>query len=278
MKDNIIEKAKKEITFENVLATAIKAPGVKVNRAKFLQKELKKYCSDDVVSSAIKSTPAKAGIPRELIDKISKQIVNYEATKVTGISVAASIPGGTAAVGAAAADITSYFAFVLRTVQELAYLYGFEQFDLNDDEVDAETMNTVLLFIGVMFGVKGAASTLQKFANVLAKHISKKLAQKALTKGTLYPIVKKVATSVGIRMTKQIFADTVASAIPILGGALSGGLTYAMFRPGCMKLRRNLRSYNLCDPEFYKNASEEPDKEVIDVEFVETDSMDNEIE
>ena len=278
MKDNIIEKVKEEITFENVLATAMKTPGVKVNRAKFLRKELKKYCSDDVISSAINSNPAKAGIPRELIDKISKQIINYETTKVTGISVAASIPGGAAAVGAAAADITSYFAFILRTVQELAYLYGFEQFDLNDDEVDAETMNTVLLFIGVMFGVQGAASTLQKFANVLAKQISKKLAQKALTKGTIYPIVKKVATSVGIRMTKQIFADTVASAVPVLGGALSGGLTYAMFRPGCMKLRRNLRSYNLCNPEFYTSANDEPDKEVIDVEFVETDSMDNEIE
>ena len=278
MKDNIIEKVKEEITFENVLATAMKAPGVKVNRVKFLRKELKKYCSDDVISSAINSNPAKAGIPRELIDKISKQIINYETTKVTGISMAASIPGGAAAVGAAAADITSYFAFILRTVQELAYLYGFEQFDLNDDEVDAETMNTVLLFIGVMFGVQGAASTLQKFANVLAKQISKKLAQKALTKGTIYPIVTKVATSVGIRMTKQIFADTVASAVPILGGALSGGLTYAMFRPGCMKLRRNLRSYNLCNPEFYKSASEEPDKEVIDVEFVETDSIDNESE
>lgn len=278
MKDNIIEKVKEEITFENVLATAMKAPGVKVNRVKFLRKELKKYCSDDVISSAINSNPAKAGIPRELIDKISKQIINYETTKVTGISMAASIPGGAAAVGAAAADITSYFAFILRTVQELAYLYGFEQFDLNDDEVDAETMNTVLLFIGVMFGVQGAASTLQKFANVLAKQISKKLAQKALTKGTIYLIVKKVATSVGIRMTKQLFADTVASAVPILGGALSGGLTYAMFRPGCMKLRRNLRSYNLCNPEFYKSASEEPDKEVIDVEFVETDSIDNESE
>ena len=278
MKDNIIEKVKEEITFENVLATAMKAPGVKVNRVKFLRKELKKYCSDDVISSAINSNPAKAGIPRELIDKISKQIINYETTKVTGISMAASIPGGAAAVGAAAADITSYFAFILRTVQELAYLYGFEQFDLNDDEVDAETMNTVLLFIGVMFGVQGAASTLQKFANVLAKQISKKLAQKALTKGTIYPIVKKVATSVGIRMTKQLFADTVASAVPILGGALSGGLTYAMFRPGCMKLRRNLRSYNLCNPEFYKSASEEPDKEVIDVEFVGKDSIDNESE
>ncbi len=232
---------------------------------KFLRKELKKYCPESTIDEAIRSNPAKAGISKELIDTISKQVINYETTKVTGISVAASIPGGAAAVGAAAADITSYFAFILRTVQELAYLYGFEQFDLNDDEVDSETMNVIILFIGVMFGVQGAASTLQKLSNMIARQISKKLAQKVLTKGTIYPIVKKVATTIGVRMTKQIFADTVASAVPLIGGALSGGLTFAMFKPGCMKLRKTLRSYKLCDPEFYRNENYDIEDDVIDV-------------
>ena len=118
----------------------------------------------------------------------------------------------------------------------------------------------LLVFIGVMFGVQGASSTLQKFADTLAKHISKKLAQKALTKGTIYPIVKKVAQNVGIRMTKQIFADGVASAIPVIGSALSGGLTYAMFKPCCMKLRRNLSSYNLCNPDYYRTIDIESDE------------------
>lgn len=133
-------------------------------------------------------------------------------------------------------------------------MYGFEQFNLNEDDVDSETMNYLLIFMGVMFGVQGATGVLKKLADVLAKNIAKKLAQKSLTKGVVYPIVKKVALSVGIRMTKQIFADGVASAVPILGGALSGGLTFAMFKPGCMKLRKNLMSYNLCDPEYYKDS------------------------
>lgn len=264
---DIVQKVKNELTFENVLMTAMRTPGVKINREKFLRKELIKYCPEDVIDEAIHSNPAKAGISKDVINKVSLQVINYETTKVTGISVAASIPGGPAAVGAAAADITSYFAFILRAVQELAYLYGFEQFDLNEEDVDSETMNFLLLFLGVMFGVQGAASTLQKFANALAKHVSKKLAQKALTKKTIYPIVKKIATKVGIRMTKQIFADGVASAIPILGGALSGGLTFAMFKPGCMKLRKNLMSYNLCDPDYYKT--------IIDVECV--DELDEEM-
>ena len=61
-------------------------------------------------------------------------------------------------------------------------------------------------------------------------------------------------------MTKQIFADSVASLVPLAGGALSGGLTYAMFKPGCMILRKNLMSYNLCDPDYYR--------EIIDVDAV----------
>ncbi|MCC8089875.1 MAG: hypothetical protein LIO55_00430 [Oscillospiraceae bacterium] len=188
---NAMQTIKNDLTFEKVLMTAMRTPGVKINRAKFLQKELIKYCPEQVVVEAINSNPAKAGISKEIINKVSKQVVDYETTKVTTISVVASVPGGVAAVGAVASDITSYFAFILRAVQELAYLYGFKQFDLSEDNADSETMNYLLLFMGVMFGVQGAATALQKFANTLAKHVAKKLAQKALTKGTIYPIVKK---------------------------------------------------------------------------------------
>lgn len=254
---DLMQKIKEELTLENVLTAAMKTPGVKIRRDAFLRKELIKYCPEDTVKMAIQYNPARAGISKKIINKVSQTVIDYETTKVTALSVAASLPSSAAipaAVGAAAADITSYFVFILRTVQELAYLYGFEQFDFNEDSVDSETMNFVMVFLGVMFGVQGAASTLNKLANTIAEHVAKKLAQQALTKGTIYPIVKQIATKIGIRMTKQIFADMVASAIPVAGSLLSGGLTYAMFRPNCMKLRRNLMSYNLCDPDYYKRV------------------------
>ena len=256
----IMQTIKNELTLEKILATAIKTPGVKVRRDVFLRKELLKYCHEDVIEAAIAYNPARAGIDKWLINSISKKIINYETTKVTAVSVAASLPSSAAApaaLGAAVADITSYFVFILRTVQELAYLYGFEQFEFSEDNVDSETMNLLLIFLGVMFGTHGAATTLNKVANALAVHVSQKLSQKALTKGIVYPIVKKAATKLGLRMTKQIFADSVASAIPVFGSILSGGLTYAMFRPCCMKLRRNLMHYNLCDPDFYRQMDKE---------------------
>lgn len=255
--ESFTQKIKEKVTFENVLATAMRTPGVKINRAKFLRKELLKYCSEDVIEEAVKTNPAKAGISKETVNEISLHVINLETAKVSSVSAIASLPGGPAVVAATAADITNYFVFVLRAVQELAYLYGFEQFEFSENDLDSETMSYVLIFIGVMFGVQGSTTVLKNFANTFAKHVSKKLVQKALTKGTVYPIVKDVAISVGVRMTKQIFANGVAKAIPVLGAVGSGGLTYFFFKPGCMKLREQLMSYNLCDPEYYKTADTE---------------------
>lgn len=262
---NIVKKIKDEITLENVLTMAMKTPGVKIKREVFLRKELIKYCPEEVIKEAIRFNPAKAGIPKNLINKIAKSVISYETKKVSGLSFVASLPSSVnalAAVGSASADITSFFAHIFRVVQELAYLYGFQQFDLKEDNIDSETMDFLMVFLGVMFGVQGAATTLNKLADTVAKHVAKKLAEKALTKGTIYPIVKQIATKIGIHMTKQVFADTVASAIPEIGSVASGGLTWVMFKPCCVKLQKNLMTYNLCDPDFYR---------VVDVESEEID-------
>lgn len=251
----LMEKIKNEITFENVLMGAIKTPGVKINRDVFLRKELKKYYPEIVINEAIVYNPAKAGVPLDMVNKIAKSVVEYETNKVTALSFTASLSSSvnpTLAVGSATMDITSYFAHILRVVQELAYLYGFDEFDLREDDLDSETLNQLLVFVGVMFGVSGANKALTKLAESAAAQTAKRLAQQALTKGTLYPIVKTIAKTVGITMTKQIFADTVASAIPLLGSVASGGLTYAMFKPRCLKLRDTLSEYPLCNPRFYK--------------------------
>ena len=198
MPKTIVEIAKQELTFENVLAKAMNMPTVKINRATFLRKELKKYVPDDVITEAIRINPAKAGISKNLINKISMTVINYETAKVAALSIAASIPSSgipAAAIGATAVDITSYFASALRIVQELAYLYGFEQFDLSEDNIDSETLNFLLIFLGAMFGVKEATLTLKTMANTLAPLVAKKVSQQYLTKGTIYPIIKRNASS-----------------------------------------------------------------------------------
>lgn len=240
---NAVVEIKKNLTLEKVLLSAMRMPGVKIQRSTFLQKELRKYCTAGVIREAICTTPASAGIAKKVIDKISKDVINYETRKATGVSIVASAPSSIvpiATIGAASTDIVSYFAFVLRVVQELAYLYGFHDFELDENSVDSETMDTILVFLGVMFGVKGATVALGKIATTMAGHVAKDLTRHTLSKGTIYPIVKKIAQKIGYRMTKQVFADGVASAIPVAGCLASGGITYIMFKPNCMRLRKSL--------------------------------------
>lgn len=167
-------------------------------------------------------------------------------------------------IAAVPADFTQYFAHILRIVQKLAYLYGWEDFNLKED-MDDGTRYLLTLFVGVMFGVNGAAQAINKIAAVAAKKAEKVIAQKALMKGTIYPIVKKTAQILGVRMTKEIFARGVADIIPIVGGAAGGAMTFFSYRPMAKKLRKYLVGLPCAHAGYYKKASN--DDRVIDVKF-----------
>ena len=239
--------------FEQVLATASSLPMVHIDRKKFLFKELIKFCPKEQVDIAIQNNPAYAGIDISIIDKIANSCINYETNKVSSISFAAGIPGGFAMAGTIPADITQYFAHILRILQKLIYLYGWEEILPEDGSIDDDTSNIITLFVGVMFGVNGAASTITKISASAAQKASKNIAAKALTKGTLYPIVKKIAQALGVKMTKDIFARGVSKAIPIIGGIASGGLTYITYKPMAYKLKKYLETLKWCDVNYYKS-------------------------
>ena len=62
-------------------------------------------------------------------------------------------------------------------------------------------MNTLIICFGVMYGTAGANNALKAMAKALGVGVEKQLLKKALTKGTIYPIVKSVAKWFGIKMT-----------------------------------------------------------------------------
>lgn len=261
-KNTIVDKVS-DIKAEDIIQQAMKLPIVNVNRKKFLHKELIRYYSEDVVNIAIKKNPAYAGIEKERINEISKQVINYETNKVSAISFVAGMPGGFAMVATVPTDIAQYFVYMIRVMQKLAYLYGFEDFELNEESISDDTMNQIMVFLGVMFGVQGANAGVKKIAEAAAKKVSKSLAQKALTKGTVYPIVKKIAQSVGIKMTKQIFAESVSKVVPVIGGVVTGGLSHATFKPCAKKLKNSFKDLYLCDPQYYKKLREQ---NIIDID------------
>lgn len=238
-----------QITIEDVIIMGLKIPGIKINRSEFLKKEFSKKYTGEVVENIIKFNPAHENISLDVIDKIADDVIQYERLCVSGISTALSAPGGFAMVATLPTDIAQYYGYMLRATQKLLYLYGFPEIDIKDEQlIDSGTMNTFIICMGVMYGVAGANTALKSMAKALGLGVEKKLIQTALTKGTIYPIVKSVAKWFNVRMTKEIFAGFFKKSIPVVGGLIGGGLTYLSFKPCCEKLKDALHDTILSNP------------------------------
>ena len=248
-----------EIDIEDIIIMGLRVPGVKVNRADFLRAELKKNYTVDVIEDAIMHNPAHAGISVEEIDKIADAVIAYERNCVSGISTALGMPGGVAMVATIPADIAQYYGYMIRAIQKLLYLYGFPEIDVTEtgQQFDSETLNIITVCLGVMYGTAGANAALKGIAGALAKGVEKQLLRRALTKGTIYPIVKNVAKWFGVKMTKQVFAGFFKKAIPFVGGVIGGTITYVSFKPCCDGLKASLRDTRLSNPDGYVENSAE---------------------
>lgn len=232
-----------EIDIEDVIIIGLKTPGVKINREKFLRKEFGNHLLPETIEDAIAFNPAHAGIDSAFIDDIAEEVIKYERICVSGISTALGMPGGIAMAATIPADLGQYYGYLLRATQKLMYLYGFPEINLNENEqvFDTATINVLIICLGVMYGAAGANNALKAMAKGLANGVEKALLKKALTKGTIYPIVKNVARMFGQKMTKEVFAGLFKKAIPVVGGVLGGGITYISFKPCCDKLKHTLQ-------------------------------------
>ena len=247
-----------EIDIEDIIVIGLRTPGVNINRANFLQKELYKNHPQDVIDKAIETTPAKAGISKEEIDKIAEEVIKYERNCVSGISAALGMPGGVAMLATIPADVAQYYGYLLRATQKLLYLYGFPEIDTEEkgQKFDSETINILIICMGVMYGVAGANNALKTMAKALATGVEKKLLNTALTKTAIYPIVKSIAKWFGKKMTKEIFAGFFEKTIPVVGGIIGGGVTYLSFKPCCDTLKASLEDTLLSNPKQEKSPEE----------------------
>ncbi len=173
-----------------------------IDRDEFLKESIGDYISEDMARIAIEENTKAAGIRRKLVDTIASQIISSEVNKASGVSVAADSTWATLP-----ADVVQYFGFVLRIVQKLAYLYGWKAFDLTIEDgklVSEESANELTRLIGIMFDAK------------------------------------EEDKDIGAKMGKLTLAKGVVAPVPVLGGVLSGGLTYATLRPYAERLKDTL--------------------------------------
>lgn len=246
------ENGNAELDIEDIIIKGLKIPGIRINRTEFLQKQFLKLYPQEVIDIAISKSPMKAQIPVREIDKLADDVIKFERNCVSGISAALGVPGGWAMVATIPADIAQYYGYLLRATQKLLYLYGFPEIDTNEQnsKFDDETMNTLIICFGVMYSVAGANNALKAMAKALGVGVEKQLLKKALTKGTLYPIVKSVSKWFGVKMTKEVFAGFFKKSIPILGGIIGGGITFLSFKPCCDKLKQTLQNTILSNPKY----------------------------
>lgn len=273
-----------ELGIDDIIILAVKTPGVHISRAAFLQKELFKNHPQDVIDKAIATTPAQAGISPKEIAKIADNVIALERNCVSGISVALGAPGGWAMAATIPADILQYYGYTLRATQKLLYLYGFPEIDVGEDglQLDSETINAIIMCLGVMNGVAGANNAIKGMAKALAIGVEKKLLNMALTKGAFYPLVKSILKWFGIKLTKSVFAGFFKKAIPIVGGVIGGGLTFLAFKPCRYRLKDALQDTMLSNPHHVSTPEEDHivesicSGEIIDVDIEEENAIHDE--
>lgn len=225
--------------WNNILAGAMKIPGVKVDRREFLFNKLNPYLDDTKLLEAINSNPTTK-VSREILDKIADSVISYHTRFVTTTSAVAGVPGGFAMIGTIPADTMQYYWHVLVLAQKLGYIYGWPDLTDKDGNLTEESTNVLTLFIGVMSGVAAANEGINLLARNLSKEVVKRLPKMALTKTVIYPIVKQVAKWLGIKVTKDSFAKGLGKIVPLLGGGISGVLTYTTFKPQAKRLKEKL--------------------------------------
>ena len=214
----------------NTINLASKIPFVKVDRTAFLKERFK----DSPYLDEILRLGPQAVFSQATLRKHAKKVVASNSTKTAAVSFASGIPSNILMmIPAGAADVVQYFGFAMRMAQQIAYLYGEDElFESNGESgLSDEAKIRVMAYLGGMFGAAGAAALVANTSQKVGAQIGKKVAGKALTKTFWYPILKKTGTMLGAEVTKKTVEKTITKAVPVLGGAVSGGIAWASFRP-----------------------------------------------
>ena len=222
-----------------VLQQVVKLPVVKVDRSKFLVDKFSNELDPRDVPILLEQGPT-ALLSQEILDRVANACIRDNVLLASGTSVLAGLPGGLAMALTIPADVAQFYAFSLKLAQELGYIYGYDDLWASRDELSEDAQNTLLLYLGVMLGVNGTAALLRAGGVAIAKQVMKTVPQKALAKTLWYPILEKVLKIFGVNLTKGGFAKGLGKCIPILGGIVSGGLTYTTMKPMGKSLQREL--------------------------------------
>lgn len=242
MDEQAIEKGNGN-SLENVISTALQVPGVKVNRTGFLAEEFQNE-PQDRLNQILQVGPVEAGCSQKQLHKLASSLVLKRTAQSSSISFVAGLPGGLAMAATIPADLLQFYAMALRLAQEISYLYGATSL-WDGDHIDEEKVQSqLILYCGVMFGVSGASALLKTTSAALSKTLPKTIIGAGLVRGAAsktavgaaFKIIQKISAALGQKLTVKAFASAAGKAIPVIGGVISGGMTFAFMKPMGMRL------------------------------------------
>ncbi|GAB2773360.1 hypothetical protein GCM10027039_38330 [Terrabacter koreensis] len=215
-------------TIQTIGAVA-KLPVVRVDRESFLRKE---FAGSSHLEAIVEHGPHVV-FTVEALEKKATAIVRRSTVKTSAVSFVTGMPANPALMlPAGAADVASYFGFAINMAQQIAFLFGEDEiFDGGNDQLSEDAKIRIVAYLGVMFGAGGAAALVNQVSKKAGANLGKKVASQALTKTVWYPVVKKVGAIIGQKITKKTVEKTITKAVPVLGGVVSGGITFVTFRP-----------------------------------------------
>lgn len=255
----------KESVALNVINESLKLPFIKVDRSDFLTKTFSNKIDD--MPKLFKEGP-QAFFSKEELDRIASNVINSNVLKSSSISFASGLPGGVAIAATIPADMAQFYGYSLKLAQEISYVYGYQNIWANQDELTEDAKNTLILYLGIMFGVSSAGSTIRILSNKLALQALKQLPNKTLTKHLYFTILKKVLAIFGTKLTKATFAKGVSQVIPVVGGVLSGSMNYLSLKPMANKLKDELgKSVNYTQQDFEQDIKILNEEDVLVTEY-----------
>ncbi|GAB3994045.1 hypothetical protein [Nocardioides marmoraquaticus] len=215
-------------TAMQTIGAVSKLPMVRVDREAFLRKHFGKSPHLDVI---LEKGP-QAVYTSESLRLKANGLIKTSVVKTSAASFVSGLPSNPAlALAAGGADVAQYFGFALNLSQQIAFLFGEDELFNDGGELSEEAQIRVIAYLGAMFGAAGAAALVSATSKTAGANLGKKLAAQALTKTTWYPIIKGVGAVLGKQVTKKTVEKTVTKTVPILGGFVSGGITYATYKP-----------------------------------------------
>jgi len=233
-------------------------PGLLIERESFLRGTLGKTLSAEQLRRVIEAGDYST-VSLDGIDAVADRLIGRTRLITSGASFLTGLPSSLPLLPATiTADVAQSFAFYIRVAQELAYLYG-ETRDFTDME-DDEVVTSLLIYLGAMFGIRAAGRVLILVSNNAGEILAKKFGAVAVTKvlgGIPWQVAKVIARLIGIKLTKEVAAKGIAKVLPILGGVVSGAITFTVFGPMAKRLQGVMRDALTASDEVVAAAFEE---------------------